>query len=102
MTNRGDLMSNVIPGWYTDAANIVRWWDGRSWTHHVQSASPQHLPLQPLALPPQQQPLIVNTGRPVKFYKTSHGFHLIMSLVTLGLWLPIWAIMAVANSTRSN
>jgi hypothetical protein len=91
-----------MPGWYADAANTVRWWDGRGWTHHVQPAGPQHLPVQPFALPLQQQPVFVNTSRPVRFYKTSHGFHLIMSVVTLGLWLPVWAIMAIANSTRSN
>lgn len=28
---------------------------------------------------------------------TSHGFHLIMTLVTMGLWLPVWAWMTFQN-----
>ena len=32
--------------------------------------------------------------------KTSHGFHLIMTILTAGLWLPIW-MLAAANATRS-
>jgi len=58
-------------------------------------------PMQPQQPQYAPQPVIVNTdGR--RFYKTSHGFHLIMSIVTLGLWLPVWGIMAILNSSRSN
>lgn len=95
-------MSKVMPGWYADASNVLRWWDGSSWTDHVRPAPQQHQKLQPHFASGVQQPVIVNAGRPVRYYKTSHGFHLIMSLVTLGLWLPVWGIMAIANSTRSN
>lgn len=28
---------------------------------------------------------------------TSHAFHLIMTLVTMGLWLPVWAWMTFQN-----
>ena len=28
---------------------------------------------------------------------TSHAFHLIMSIVTMGLWLPVWAWMTFQN-----
>lgn len=28
---------------------------------------------------------------------TSHAFHLIMTLVTFGLWLPVWAWMTFQN-----
>lgn len=88
--------TSPTPGWYADASNVVRWWDGRAWTEHVQQ------PGQSAPTASVQQPVIVNTTQRVRFYKTSHGFHLIMSVVTLGLWLPVWAIMAIANSTRSN
>lgn len=80
------------PGWYPDATGSMRWWDGRMWTEHVHQVGQQQM----------QQPVIVNAGRPVRYYKTSHGFHLVMSLVTLGLWLPVWGIMSIANSSRSN
>lgn len=83
-------MSAPAPGWYPDASGVQRWWDGASWTEHVQPAGSQHY----------AQPVVVNTGGG-RFYKTSHGFHLIMSVVTLGLWLPVWGIMAVMNSSRN-
>jgi len=28
---------------------------------------------------------------------TSHAFHLIMSIITCGLWLPVWAWMTFQN-----
>lgn len=46
--------------------------------------------------PPQQpQPTRIVTSVPVQ---TSHTFHLIMTLVTCGLWLPVWALVAILNS----
>src|SRR5690606_22985020 len=32
--------------------------------------------------------------------KTSHGFHLLMTLLTLGLWLPVWALSAMNAARR--
>jgi hypothetical protein len=29
--------------------------------------------------------------------RTSHTFHLIMTLLTCGLWLPVWALVTVLN-----
>jgi len=29
--------------------------------------------------------------------RTSHLFHLVMSVLTLGLWLPVWAVVAILN-----
>jgi hypothetical protein len=85
--------SSPAAGWYPDAQGVQRWWDGQGWTEHVQ---PQPVPQQ------YAQPVIVDNGSDRRFYKTSHGFHLIMSIVTLGLWLPVWGIMAIMNSTRSH
>jgi hypothetical protein len=41
-------MSNPRPGWYSDPADAthVRWWDGNSWTGHVQPR-PQELTPEP-------------------------------------------------------
>ena len=33
--------------------------------------------------------------------KTSHVLHFLMSLVTAGLWLPIWIIVALSNSSEN-
>jgi hypothetical protein len=35
----------------------------------------------------------VNTGRA----RTNHTFHLIMTIVTLGFWAPVWAIVTIVN-----
>ena len=72
------------PGWYPDQAGMIRWWDGAQWTEHVQPA-------------PTQQ-VIVQSRKP---YKTSHAFHLIMTLVTFGLWLPVWVIVGIYNASKA-
>lgn len=56
-----------------------------------------------MALDRQVSPIIVNnTTTAVATVgvqrKTSHLFHLMMTLSTVGLWAPIWIIMAVRNS----
>jgi hypothetical protein len=30
-------------------------------------------------------------------YRTSHVLHLLLSLVTVGLWLPVWVLVALSN-----
>jgi hypothetical protein len=37
-----------------------------------------------------------------RMYKTSHGFHLIMTLLTAGLWVFVWIPLAIYNSSRSS
>lgn len=66
---------------------------------------PQHLHvLQPFAfgLLPQQfgypQQLVVVNGGGRRARQVNHALHLVLSVVTFGLWLPVWAILAIANS----
>jgi hypothetical protein len=44
-------------GWYPDQVNpqLVRWWDGRMWTNHVQPLQQPPAPQQPIQQPVQQQ-----------------------------------------------
>jgi hypothetical protein len=66
----------VKAGWYADTTSgRMRWWDGVAWTDTYGG----------IAQPPP---------------KTNHIFHLLMSLVTAGLWIPVWIIVGIANSTR--
>jgi hypothetical protein len=84
-------MTNAVgAGWFDDpeSPGVLRWWDGSAWTEH---RAPK-----PSAV---QQQVIVGGYR--KGYKTSHGFHLIMSICTLGLWLPVWLIVGIYNAARS-
>lgn len=32
--------------------------------------------------------------------KTNHVLHLLLSIVTLGVWIPVWIVIAVVNSMR--
>ena len=33
--------------------------------------------------------------------RTNHILHLLLSIVTAGLWLPIWIIVAIVNAFRN-
>lgn len=93
--------------WYPvpEAPHTLRYWDGKAWTEH-------YAPAPTAAQPPQlqsgysQQPqfnqpgygpshttVIVNQKKGV-----NHVLHLILTIVTFGLWLPVWIILAIANS----
>lgn len=72
------------PGWYANGPGLERWWDGRQW-------GPQTRALQ-VQVP--QMPRMAVTRQP---RRTSHLFHLVMSLITFGLWLPVWALVAILN-----
>lgn len=49
---------------------------------------------QPYMYPPQQTVFVNNNGG----RRVSHGLHLVLTLLTAGLWLPVWIILAIANS----
>lgn len=88
--------STAAPGWYDDGHGRYRWWDGSSWSEHYAGPVPKPAILQTPA------PVVVtNVTAPRKFYKTSHGFHLVMSIITLGAWLPVWLIVGLVNAARA-
>lgn len=80
----------MTPNWYFDPRDrsILRWWDGTNWTEHVKPA--------PVSAPMVYQNRTV-TKVPVQ---TSHVVHLILTLLTCGLWAPVWIIMAVLNKSQ--
>lgn len=79
-------MTNMQPGWYLAAPGVERWYDGTQWTDTVRAIA------QPA--PPRIHKAI--TKQPVK---TSHGFHLVMSILTCGLWAVfVWLPMTIINS----
>ncbi|QGJ89735.1 membrane protein [Mycobacterium phage Superchunk] len=45
-------------------------------------------------VPPPPTPTVL----PVR---TNHAMHLVLSLITCGMWLPVWVIMAMINSSRT-
>jgi len=72
-------------GWYDQTDGSRRWFDGRQWTDHF---APQ------LRLVPDLRPERTH-------YATDHGFHVIMVVMTLGVWAPVWAAVGCANVLRS-
>lgn len=80
------------PGWYPQG-NVQRYWDGQQWTDHVS-------PMQAAAAPPQ---VVVQAGpgRSVTKTKksTSHTFHLIMTIITGGIWgVFVWLPIVIWHS----
>jgi hypothetical protein len=88
-------MSQPSPpsGWYPEPSGAPgqRYWDGQKWGPKA---------------PVQQQPQVVinNTNTvatPAPVYvKTgpNHALHLILTLLTCGMWLPVWIIVSIVHA----
>jgi hypothetical protein len=84
-----------LPGWYPDPSGVPgqRYWDGQKWGPKA---------------PEQQQPQIVinNTNTvatPAPVYVATgpnHALHLILTLITCGMWLPVWIIVSIVDATN--
>ncbi|QGJ88789.1 membrane protein [Mycobacterium phage Yecey3] len=55
---------------------------------------PQQPPQQPYPYYPPVQPTVM----PVR---TNHAMHLMLSVISCGLWLPVWIFVAMINSSRT-
>ncbi|QGH78038.1 hypothetical protein SEA_LONEWOLF_37 [Mycobacterium phage LoneWolf] len=49
-----------------------------------------YYPPQPAAPQPTVMPV-----------RTNHAMHLMLSVISCGLWLPVWIVMAMVNSSRT-
>ncbi len=68
-------------GWYPEPNTFggsrgMRYWDGTTWTGQV--------------APPQ---LFIPRA-------TNHLLHLLLTVLTLGLWAPIWLLVGIARSSE--
>lgn len=50
------------------------------------------------AAPHQQQNVVVNVTQPAR--GTNHVLHLLLTVFTGGLWLPVWLVLAIKNRRR--
>lgn len=41
---------------------------------------------------------LINAQDRLSRTRTSNVFHLLMSVITVGLWIPVWMIVALSNS----
>ncbi|MBB1029310.1 hypothetical protein G6027_00090 [Dietzia sp. SLG310A2-38A2] len=70
---------------------------GQHQPHLPQHFVPQHFmpqPFMPQPYPMQQTVFVTNGGG----RRVNHVLHLILTILTFGLWLPVWAVLAIANS----
>lgn len=76
------------PGWYPDpsAPSSTRYWDGAQWTAH-RAPAPPPIVINNVVAPPA--PVVAVSSGP------NHALHLILTLLTCGMWLPIWVIVAL-------
>lgn len=75
----------VTAGWYPDSSGSgLRYFDGRAWTPSVAPPTQQAFPHMPS----------------VTVTQPNHGLHAILTILTCGLWAPIWFVIAIAGSRR--
>lgn len=92
-------MTAPLPGWYPDppGAPGQRYVDGRRWTYRAPSPSPP-------PTPPPTSIVINNTvAAPTHLVVSpgpNHALHLVLTLLTCGMWLPVWLVVAVAGGRQ--
>lgn len=64
MTDRDGSGQGISAGWYDDGSGVMRWWNGTTWTEHVQRPNPT--PVAPHA--PSSAPTGTNGGTSAPWY----------------------------------
>jgi len=79
-------------GWHQDPwgpQGHLRWYDGMQWTQNVQV---QQQPMPMVVMAPSgggaSSVAVVESG-------PNHLLHLVLTLLTCGLWLPVWILVAI-------
>ncbi len=76
------VVAHAPAGWYDIDDGRRRWFDGREWTEH-------YAPILTLVDVDYSQPEV----EPVP--TVTHGLHLVMAIMTLGAWMPVWGVLAL-------
>jgi hypothetical protein len=74
-------------GWYPQGGGL-RYWDGQAWTDHLAPPPPvyPHYPQQ------RWRAVGVSGGEQVG--------HLMLTMMTCGMWLPVWVIIVIVRGRR--
>jgi hypothetical protein len=81
------------PGWHPDPGGQPgqRYHDGRRWTQHFVPTPP------PAPIPTAQAVAVAVSGG-----GTNHALHAVLTLLTCGLWLPIWILAVIFGGSSSS
>lgn len=84
-------------GWYPDPVSpgILRYHDGFSWTDYRRPAAPQQVQQpQVIYVAPQSY---VQSNVVVQRAGVNHGLHLVLTILTCGMWLPVWILLIIVT-----
>lgn len=86
--------SMPAPGWYPDPSGQLglRYHDGVRWTQHFTPTSPNI----PAPAAPSVAVAVAAGGG------TNHALHAVLTVVSCGLWLPIWNLAAIFGGDSSS
>ncbi len=75
--------------WYPDpsAPGLLRYWDGTRWTDHRQTVTPA-----------ATATVINNISVPRGGNGSDVALHLILTILTCGLWLPFWILIEIIKA----
>jgi len=96
-------MPTIAAGWYLDPGNtaLQRYWDGAAWTEHVAPVAAP--PATPVPVVPTVQPVVM-LNQPTQSVTlerrgTNHLFHLVMSILTVGVWaIFVWLPVVIVRN----
>ncbi len=74
-------------GWHPDpqSPGILRYWDGTGWTEHRAAGGPQAT-------------AVVYNNVTATSSGSDAGMHLILTIFTCGMWLPIWILIEIIRA----
>jgi len=93
-------------GWYPDpsgAPGYIRYYDGTQWTQHVSQQQPQGYGSAHYGNAAgaggggSAATTVIITGQK----GVNHVLHLVLTIVTLGFWLPVWILIAIFGGRNS-
>lgn len=81
------VVAHAPAGWYDVGDGRRRWFDGRQWTEH-------YAPILTLVDVDYSQPEVAPLPA------VTHGLHLVMAIMTLGAWMPVWGLLTLRQVIR--